>query len=250
MILQNHVRNDFGKTDTPENTIKKIEAGFDRLGYDISYMPFQAAKHIHWSVIGVEARQQMLAQAGGLPDATFACVGGGSNAMGLFYPFLDDKSVRVIGVEAGGKGVNEKMQHCASLTGGRPGVLHGNRTYLMEDGDGQIRATLALGWQNIESRNIDGTNIHDLSEADFDREVVEPFVNSYLAAGKDGYDTLGRIGGDPARAVDTYIGYAQAFIDYAGLDRGGRLERLPWSEYSTRSVTGAGFTRVAPSPEY
>ena len=80
----------------------------------------------------------MQAREGRLPDTIIAAIGGGSNAMGLFYPFLDDKSVNIIGVEAGGKGVNDKMEHCASLTGGRPGVLHGNRTYLLQDDDGQI----------------------------------------------------------------------------------------------------------------
>ena len=83
----------------------------------------------------------MLEAEGRLPDSIVACIGGGSNAMGLFYPFLDDPSVRIIGVEAGGKGVNQKMEHCASLTGGRPGVLHGNRTYLLQDDDGQIDLT-------------------------------------------------------------------------------------------------------------
>jgi tryptophan synthase beta chain len=80
----------------------------------------------------------MHAAEGRLPDTLIAAIGGGSNAMGLFFPFLDDKDVNIIGVEAGGKGVNSKMEHCASLTGGRPGVLHGNRTYLLQDDDGQI----------------------------------------------------------------------------------------------------------------
>ena len=90
------------------------------------------------SIIGKEARSQMLEREGRLPDTVIACIGGGSNAMGLFHPFLDDRSVRIIGVEAGGKGVDERMEHCASLTGGRPGVLHGNRTYLLQNDDGQI----------------------------------------------------------------------------------------------------------------
>ncbi len=90
------------------------------------------------SVIGKETRSQMLEREGRLPDTLAACIGGGSNAMGLFHPFLDDRSVRIIGVEAGGKGVDGEMQHCASLNGGRPGVLHGNRTYLLQDGGGQI----------------------------------------------------------------------------------------------------------------
>ena len=100
--------------------------------------PYPAMVRDFQSIIGKEAKQQMLEVEDRLPDTLIAAIGGGSNAMGLFYPFLDDADVRIIGVEAGGKGVNSKMEHCASLTGGRPGVLHGNRTYLLQDGDGQI----------------------------------------------------------------------------------------------------------------
>jgi tryptophan synthase beta chain len=89
------------------------------------------------SVIGEEAKAQLRQAEGRLPDAAVACIGGGSNAMGLFHPFLDDPSVRLIGVEAGGHGI-ETGEHAASLTGGRPGVLHGNMTYLLQDDDGQI----------------------------------------------------------------------------------------------------------------
>ncbi len=88
------------------------------------------------SVIGIEARAQIQEREGRLPDVLVACIGGGSNAMGLFHPFLED-DVRCIGVEAGGHGI-DTGEHAASLTGGRPGVLHGNRTYLLQDGDGQI----------------------------------------------------------------------------------------------------------------
>ena len=89
------------------------------------------------SVIGKEARAQMLARTGALPDLLIAAVGGGSNAIGLFHPFLDDPSVAMIGVEAAGHGI-ETGQHAASLTGGKPGILHGNKTYLLQDEDGQI----------------------------------------------------------------------------------------------------------------
>jgi tryptophan synthase beta chain len=89
------------------------------------------------SVIGREARSQMLKAEGRLPDVVIACVGGGSNAIGLFHAFLDDPEVEIIGVEAGGKGL-DGAEHAASLSGGRPGVLHGNRTYLLQDDDGQI----------------------------------------------------------------------------------------------------------------
>jgi tryptophan synthase beta chain len=92
------------------------------------------------SVIGREARAQCLAQNGKLPDALVACVGGGSNAIGLFHPFLADESVAMYGVEAGGLGL-ESGQHAAPLSAGSPGVLHGNRTYLMQDEDGQISHT-------------------------------------------------------------------------------------------------------------
>ncbi len=89
------------------------------------------------SVIGTELRGQMMEAEGRLPDMLVAAVGGGSNAIGLFHPFLDDKDVEIVGVEAGGHGLKGK-EHCASLTAGKPGVLHGNRTYLLQDDDGQI----------------------------------------------------------------------------------------------------------------
>jgi tryptophan synthase beta chain len=89
------------------------------------------------SVIGVEARAQMLEREGRLPDMAVACIGGGSNAMGLFHPFLDDPGVRLVGVEAAGLGL-DSGKTAASLLRGTPGVLHGNRTYLLQTGDGQI----------------------------------------------------------------------------------------------------------------
>ena len=92
------------------------------------------------SVIGREAREQILERAGRLPDAVVACVGGGSNAIGMFHAFLDDPEVELYGVEAAGDGL-ETGRHAAPLSAGRPGVLHGNRTYLMQDGDGQIEGT-------------------------------------------------------------------------------------------------------------
>ena len=94
-------------------------------------------------VIGREARAQSLAQTGHLPDALVACVGGGSNAIGLFHPFLQDETVAMYGVEAGGHGISTN-QHAAPLTAGTPGVLHGNRTYLMQDSDGQIMDTHSI----------------------------------------------------------------------------------------------------------
>jgi tryptophan synthase beta chain len=105
--------------------------------------PYPAMVRDFQAIIGREAKQQCLAQTGRLPDTLLACVGGGSNAIGLFYPFIDDASVKMIGVEAAGDGV-ATGRHSAPLCAGRPGVLHGNRTYLMEDDDGQIIETHSI----------------------------------------------------------------------------------------------------------
>ena len=89
------------------------------------------------SVIGKETKIQLQEMEGRLPDAVVACIGGGSNALGIFHPFLADESVKLIGVEAAGEGIDTD-KHAAAIRGGRPGVLHGNRTYLLQDADGQI----------------------------------------------------------------------------------------------------------------
>ncbi|MBW7852350.1 MAG: tryptophan synthase subunit beta [Rhodospirillales bacterium] len=99
--------------------------------------PYPAMVRDLQSVIGREVRRQIVEQEGRLPDSLVACIGGGSNALGLFHPFLDDKEVRIVGVEAAGHGIATGA-HAASLTAGRPGVLHGNRTYLLQDVEGQI----------------------------------------------------------------------------------------------------------------
>jgi len=105
--------------------------------------PYPAMVRDFQAIIGREARQQIQDMTGHLPDALVACVGGGSNAIGLFYPFLDDKEVAIYGVEAAGEGL-ETGRHAAPLCAGEPGVLHGNRTYLMEDRDGQIIETHSI----------------------------------------------------------------------------------------------------------
>ena len=132
------------------------------------------------SVIGREAKQQILEREGRLPDTLVACIGGGSNAMGLFHPFLDDRNVRIIGVEAGGKGVDERMEHCASLTGGRPGVLHGNKTYLLQDDDGQILEGFSIS-AGLDYPGIGPEHswLHDTGRAEYvaitDDEALEAF---------------------------------------------------------------------------
>jgi tryptophan synthase beta chain len=117
--------------------VTNVEDTFYIIGTVAGPHPYPEMVRDFQSVIGREARAQMMEHEDRLPDTLVACIGGGSNAMGLFHPFLDDPEVSVIGVEAGGKGV-ETEEHAASLTGGRPGVLHGNRTYLLQDDDGQI----------------------------------------------------------------------------------------------------------------
>jgi tryptophan synthase beta chain len=117
--------------------VATVETTFYCIGTVAGPHPYPAMVRDFQSVIGNETREQMMAAEGRLPDTLVACIGGGSNAMGLFHPFLDDAGVRIVGVEAAGKGI-ETGEHAASLTGGRPGVLHGNRTYLLQDADGQI----------------------------------------------------------------------------------------------------------------
>jgi len=123
--------------------VTNVDNTFYIIGTVAGPHPYPAMVRDFQAIIGREARQQCLDQAGRLPDALVACVGGGSNAIGLFYPFIDDSSVKMIGVEAAGDGV-ETGRHSAPLCAGRPGVLHGNRTYLMEDDDGEIIETHSI----------------------------------------------------------------------------------------------------------
>ncbi|MBN9514316.1 MAG: tryptophan synthase subunit beta [Alphaproteobacteria bacterium] len=117
--------------------VATCETTFYCIGTVAGPHPYPAMVRDFQCVIGDEVRKQMMEAEGRLPDTLVACIGGGSNAMGLFHPFLDDSGVRIIGVEAAGRGI-DSGEHAASLTGGRPGVLHGNRTYLLQDKEGQI----------------------------------------------------------------------------------------------------------------
>ncbi|MFW2373897.1 MAG: tryptophan synthase subunit beta, partial [Gammaproteobacteria bacterium] len=120
--------------------VTNVDNTFYIIGTVAGPHPYPAMVRDFQTVIGREARRQIQDQAGRLPDALVACVGGGSNAIGLFYPFLGDESVQMYGVEGGGDGV-DTPNHAAPLCAGKPGVLHGNRTYLMEDENGQIIET-------------------------------------------------------------------------------------------------------------
>ena len=118
--------------------VTNVESTYYLIGTAAGPHPYPELVREFQSVIGKEAKEQILAAEGRLPDMLVAAVGGGSNAIGLFHPFLDDKDVAIVGVEAGGKGLDGE-EHCASLTAGSPGVLHGNRTYLLQNEDGQIK---------------------------------------------------------------------------------------------------------------
>ena len=117
--------------------VTNVESTFYIIGTVAGPHPYPEMVRDFQSVIGIEAREQVQAAEDRLPDTLVACVGGGSNAMGLFHPFLNDDGVEIFGVEAAGRGI-DTGEHAASLTAGRPGVLHGNRTYLLQDEDGQI----------------------------------------------------------------------------------------------------------------
>ncbi|MBV1707234.1 MAG: tryptophan synthase subunit beta [Hyphomicrobiales bacterium] len=118
--------------------VTNVETTFYCIGTAAGPHPYPAMVRDFQSIIGEETKVQMLEREGRLPDSLVACIGGGSNAIGLFHPFLDDASVKMYGVEAAGHGLDVHNGHAASLVGGRPGVLHGNRTYLLMDDDGQI----------------------------------------------------------------------------------------------------------------
>ncbi len=131
------------------------------------------------TVIGREARAQMLSQAGVLPDALIACVGGGSNAIGLFHPFIDYSAVRMVGLEAAGRGL-DSGEHAASLIAGRSGVLHGNRTYLLQDADGQVLGTHSIS-AGLDYPGVGPEHawLKDRGRAEYvgigDREALEAF---------------------------------------------------------------------------
>ena len=118
--------------------VTNVETTFYCIGTVAGPHPYPMMVRDFQQIIGEETRAQMLESEGRLPDSLIACIGGGSNALGLFYPFLDDRGIEIYGVEAAGHGLSSGL-HAASLAGGRPGVLHGNRTYLLMDDDGQIQ---------------------------------------------------------------------------------------------------------------
>ena len=118
--------------------VSNVDNTFYCIGTVAGPHPYPKMVRDFQSIIGREARAQLKEMEGRAPDIIVACIGGGSNAIGLFHEFLDDEAIDIIGVEAGGEGIDNRMKHAASLTGGSPGVLHGNKTYLLQDTEGQI----------------------------------------------------------------------------------------------------------------
>ena len=176
--------------DALRDWVTNVKDTFYCIGTVAGPHPYPAMVRDFQSIIGKEVRDQIQNQEGEgrLPDTLIAAIGGGSNAMGLFYPFLDDTDVNIIGVEAGGKGVNGRMEHCASLTGGRPGVLHGNRTYLLQDDDGQILEGFSIS-AGLDYPGIGPEHswLHDIGRAKYvsitDEEALAAFKLCCLQEG-------------------------------------------------------------------
>jgi tryptophan synthase beta chain len=159
--------------------VANVEDTFYCIGTVAGPHPYPEMVRDFQSVIGVETKQQMFKREGRLPDSLVAAIGGGSNAMGLFHPFLDDKDVEIYGVEAAGLGLRTK-KHAASITGGRPGVLHGNRTYLLMDDDGQITEAHSIS-AGLDYPGIGPEHawLHDMKRVNYvsatDREALDAF---------------------------------------------------------------------------
>lgn len=159
--------------------VTNVENTFYCIGTVAGPHPYPEMVREFQAIIGREAKVQLQEREGRLPDAVVACIGGGSNAMGLFHDFVPDTSVRLIGVEAAGRGVDTGL-HAASLTGGTPGILHGNRTYLLQDKDGQIcdahSISAGLDYPGIGPEHA---YLHDIGRAEYvsatDEEALEAF---------------------------------------------------------------------------
>jgi tryptophan synthase beta chain len=164
--------------DALRDWFTNVHDTFYMIGTAAGPHPYPAMVRDFQSVIGEETKTQIMEAEGRLPDAVVACVGGGSNAIGMFHPFLNDEAVRLVGVEAAGHGLDKA--HAASLTGGRPGVLHGNKTYLLQDPDGQIidahSISAGLDYPGIGPEH---SWLHDIGRAEYrtctDDEALEAF---------------------------------------------------------------------------
>ncbi|GHD45678.1 tryptophan synthase, beta chain [Marinobacter persicus] len=196
--------------DAMRDWVANVDDTFYIIGTVAGPHPYPLLVRDFQSVIGRETRRQCLEKTGKLPDALVACVGGGSNAIGMFYPFLSDESVELYGVEAGGLGI-ETGQHAAPLCAGRPGVLHGNRTYLMEDENGQIAGTHSVS-AGLDYPGVGPEHswLKDIGRANY----VSVTDDEALA----GFRTLTRVEGImPALETSHAVAYAQKLA--AGMDK-------------------------------
>jgi tryptophan synthase beta chain len=165
--------------DALRDWVTNVETTFYCIGTVAGPHPYPAMVRDFQSVIGKETREQMMLAEGRLPDSLIAAIGGGSNAMGLFHPFLDDEQIEIYGVEAAGHGLSSGL-HAASLTGGRPGVLHGNRTYLLMNEDGQIQDAHSIS-AGLDYPGIGPEHswLHDIKRVQYisatDAEALEGF---------------------------------------------------------------------------
>jgi tryptophan synthase beta chain len=205
--------------DALRDWVANVDTTHYLLGTAAGAHPFPALVRFFHEVIGEEAREQVLAQTGRLPDAVCACIGGGSNAIGIFHGFLDDASVRLYGFEAGGEGV-ETGKHAATITLGRPGVLHGARSYLMQDEDGQtIESHSISAGLDYPGVGPEHSYLHDIGRVTYepitDTEAMDAFsvlcrTEGIIPAIESSHALAGAIkvgqrlaaeGGDPAERV-------------------------------------------------
>lgn len=179
------------------------------IGSVIGPHPYPMMVRNFQSVIGIEAKKQILEKEGRLPDYVIACVGGGSNAMGIFYPFSKDKSVKLIGVEAAGEGI-DTPRHCSTLTRGIPGVLHGTMSYLLQDENGQVQLTHSV------SAGLDYPGVGP-EHSYFKDSGVATYVNATDKEALDAFELLSETEGIiPALESSHAVAYAKKFVPTLG----------------------------------
>ena len=192
--------------------VSRVRDTFYVIGTTAGPHPYPMMVRDFQCIIGTETRRQILNFEGRLPDALIACVGGGSNAMGLFYPFRKDRSVAMIGVEAAGKGM-ATTQHAASISGGKVGVLHGNKTYLLQDENGQVRDAYSIA-AGLDYPGVGPEHgyFHDTGRAQYVNVTDDDAVRAFM--------TLSRLEGIiPAMESAHAVAYAMKFAPSLGRDK-------------------------------
>ncbi|MBU3111179.1 tryptophan synthase subunit beta [Clostridium lacusfryxellense] len=163
-----------------KNWVSNVEDTFYVIGSSVGLHPYPTMVRDFQRVIGDEARKQILLAENRLPDYIIACVGGGSNAIGIFYPFIEDKSVKLVGVEAAGKGLNTE-QHAATITKGDVGIIHGMKTYVLQDEDGQIMPVYSIS-AGLDYPGIgpEHAYLHDINRAQYVCATDDESVNAFM----------------------------------------------------------------------